>query len=244
LRQLRNIGEVPDVVKVVLPYVLGMSTFLDVVELLLTSSEAKTSYTDNPAAFLEEHGLESFDSVDVSDAMHHAADALPLPVAMLVDPSAGLGSAASVDLEAAGLSLDREPVLTEDPPDLDSEPGDLDPNDLDPNDLDSLDSYGDDVPFDISAEADKAESVETTQAESSLDESYEPLNARPVQEQPIDALDDLVANDEDSLTTTDNYDNSLYPAEDQALDTLGALDGEDLESDTQEDVPDDFDLLD
>ena len=87
-----------------------MTPLLEVVELLLTDDAAKTAYAEDPTSFLAEHGLESLDSTDISDAMQYAGDALPLPVAARLDPDAGLESAASLDLTSEGLTLERPTI--------------------------------------------------------------------------------------------------------------------------------------
>ena len=86
----------------------AMTTFLEVVELLLTNDDAKADYSADPGGFLNEHGLGALDSADVADAMRFASDSLPLSVATQLDPEAGLDSAAALDMEAGGLSLERE----------------------------------------------------------------------------------------------------------------------------------------
>ncbi len=91
-----------------------MPTFLEVVELLLSDDNAKSTYAENPDGFLDQHGLGALDSADVADAMLYASDSLPLPVAARLDADAGLDSVAELDLEANGLSLEREPLVGDD----------------------------------------------------------------------------------------------------------------------------------
>lgn len=91
-----------------------MSTFLEVVELLLSDDDAKSTYAENPDGFLDQHGLGGLDSADVADAMLYASDSLPLPVAARLDADAGLESVAQLDLEANGLTLEREPIALDD----------------------------------------------------------------------------------------------------------------------------------
>lgn len=118
-----------------------MSTFLQVVELLLTNDDAKAAYTNNPTGFLDSHGFGSFDPDDVTEAMGHSADALPASVARHLDADHGLGSAATLDLDEHGLSLDREPIDV----DIFDEPV-----------ADDVDLYGadGDVDFDAPSESD------------------------------------------------------------------------------------------
>ena len=216
-----------------------MSTFLDVVELLLTSSEAKSSYTENPAAFMESHGLESLDSTDVADAMTHASNALPLPVSVLLDPSNGLDSAAEIMLEDNGLSLERAPMLD----DVGSEI----PDDLD---LD-LDPYGSDVAFDsddavpVGAVEHAADSFDAPDGSTESSE-VAALTAREIVEAtPVAEL----TNEEDlGDFLTDSPIDVPYLDDIDPLDTIddgerdSPVDLEDLDPDNQ--LTDDFDLLD
>lgn len=214
----------------------AMSTFLEVVELLLTNDDAKTAYTTNPDDFLDQHGLGTFDSNDVSDAMGHAANALPLPVAAQLDPDEGLDSAAGVDLDDLGLTLEREPIL--DPP---TAAGDLDPDDLD------SDTYGEDVDFDT---PDTAEQAAIDQPPGGIDElDLAPANGS---ETAADIVEEVVEPD----TTSNDLSEELtalpleeLPTEPTLDDTNLSIDGtpdplDDLDVDLSTDLPDDFDLLD
>lgn len=211
-----------------------MSTFLEVVELLLTNDEAKTAYGADPDGFLDEHGLGSFDSDDISDAMGHAADALPLAVATQLDPQSGLDSAAAVDLDSLGLSLEREPVEYD-------EIGPID--DTDPHTLDA-EEFGDDVDFDTPDETPDMPATPDID-ETVGEQTAEPIDtdtddAAQLHDPAIDALDidaeltELpVDQPEDPTMGIDDLDLPLGPDADHELDT-----------DLTTDVPDDFDLLD
>lgn len=219
-----------------------MSTFLEVVELLLTNNDAKTAYTNNPEAFLDQHGLGALDSNDVSDAMGHAADALPMSVAAQLDPEAGLDAAAAVDLEELGLSLEREPILDAETP----------ATDVDPDDLDSA-AYGDDVDFDTPDTTEHATDTQSSTNFEELDltpsntlesasdvaeEGIEPNTAPDLGTHSDELSDDLTELPIEELpdeTTLDDADFSLGG-------TADPLD--DLDVDLSTDLPDDFDLLD
>lgn len=225
----------------------AMSTFLQVVELLLTNKEAKAEYTNNPSSFLDSHGLGSFDSADVSDAMGHAADALPMSVAVQLDPEQGLDSAAGIDLEAQGLSLDREPIdaedLTDQPVDSDLDPygaeGDVDfdaPDGelgVDPGDVvDALDAPGVPDATDTSAAAEAAPDLDSTPPvpEAISDPAPDVDTGDYLTDIPFDLADESAALDTDQL--------------DDSAAALGAAGIDEIDTDLPDDLPDDFDLLD
>lgn len=143
-----------------------MSTFLQVVELLLTSDDAKAEYADSPSSFLEGHGLGAFDSADIGDAMGHAADALPMPVARQLDLDQGLDSAARLDLEAQGLSLDRAPLGNGE---FDE---DLDGDEFDPYGADADVDF--DIPTDQNGDPVDALDAPNTTESSELDDANTP----------------------------------------------------------------------
>lgn len=206
-----------------------MSTFLDVVELLISNDEAKASYADNPSAFLEGHGLDALDPTDVADAMAHAGDALPLPLAVLIDPDAGLDSAAAIDLQAQGLSLEREPFEEDSTVALDEDVPFDDMDDASAQDVvDILDAA--DAPVvgsdpaamdDAPVALDNTESIEAN--EPAIDSTVEDTGDYLTDTTPLDGVDQYVAE---------------APLDDFPTDT--ALD----DLDANDDLPDDFDLLD
>lgn len=223
-----------------------MSTFLQVVELLLTDADAKATYAENPPEFLEGHGLGGFDSVDVSDAMTHAADALPIGVAVQLDPDEGLESAAGLDLEAQGLTLEREPVeLTDDSLVEDADPFGADV-DFDTPDGDAESPRGEAAADVVDAfdAADTSEAATEVPTES-LDLAYDTADideALPEEQE----LADEAGSPADELGLTEPLLDEL-PL-DEAEDTLdgaetGVLDT-DMESVLTDDLPDEFDLLD
>ena len=236
-----------------------MSTFLHVVELLLTNDNAKAEYATDPASFLDSHGLGSFDSVDVADAMGHAADALPMSVARQLDPDHGLDSAAELDLGAHGLSLDRQLL------DEDIEDGELDPYGADADvDFDAPDVHGDDgaevVDALDAADIDDDAASDTTDADADLERlgeentTPEPETSPDVEASPevetapaveaaadIDTADYLTditfdAADLDTALETEPLDESGIAFDQDSLD--------DLDAESPDDLPDDFDLLD
>lgn len=223
-----------------------MSTFLQVVELLLTDADAKAAYAENPPQFFEGHDLGGFDSVDVSDAMTHAIDALPIGVAVRLDPDEGLESAAGLDLEAEGLTLEREPIeLTDDSLVEDTDPFGADVE-FDTPDGDA-ESPGGEAAADVVDAFDAADTAEaaTEVPTESLDLAHDPADmhvALPEEQELADAGDSPT--DELGLTEPLLDELPLDEAED-ALDgaDTGVLDT-DMESVLTDDLPDELDLLD
>ena len=219
-----------------------MSTFLDVVELLISNDEAKASYADNPSAFLQGHGLDALDPNDVADAMQHAGDALPLPVAVLIDPEAGLDSAAAIDLDAQGLSLDREPFAEDTTVALDEDvPFDYADNDAPVEDVvDLLDAS--DTPL-IGADPTALDDAPTSALEPAapLDsDTYTGSADEAAAQTTIDDTGDYLTDttELDASIDASGYETPETPLDDYPTDT--ALD--DLDAD--DDLPDNFDLLD
>ncbi len=221
-----------------------MSTFLDVVELLISNDEAKASYADNPSAFLQGHGLDALDPNDVADAMQHAGDALPLPVAALIDPEAGLDSAAAIDLDAQGLSLDREPFAEDATVALDEDvPFDDADNDAPVEDVvDLLDAS--DTPL-IGADPTALDDAPTSALEPAapLDsDTYTDTGSadEAAAQTTIDDTGDYLTDttELDASIDASGYETPETPLDDYQTDT--ALD--DLDAD--DDLPDNFDLLD
>lgn len=221
-----------------------MSTFLDVVELLISNDEAKASYADNPSAFLQGHGLDALDPNDVADAMQHAGDALPLPVAVLIDPEAGLDSAAAIDLDAQGLSLDREPFAEDTTVALDEDvPFDDADNDAPVEDVvDLLDAS--DTPL-IGADPTALDDAPTSALEPAapLDsDTYTDTGSadEAAAQTTIDDTGDYLTDttELDASIDASGYETPETPLDDYQTDT--ALD--DLDAD--DDLPDNFDLLD
>ncbi len=226
-----------------------MSTFLDVVELLISNDEAKASYADNPSAFLQGHGLDALDPNDVADAMQHAGDALPLPVAVLIDPEAGLDSAAAIDLDAQGLSLDREPFAEDTTVALDEDvPFDYADNDAPVEDVvDLLDAS--DTPLigadptaldDAPASALDTAAPLDTYSDTDTDTDTGPVDGAAAAETTIDDTGDYLTDttELDASIDASGYETPETPLDDYQTDT--ALD--DLDAD--DDLPDNFDLLD
>lgn len=216
-----------------------MSTFLEVVELLLTDDAAKSAYGQDPSGFLDQHGLSTFDSTDVADAMGQAAETLPIGVATQLDPEQGLDSAATMNLDDLGLSLEREPIVYDE---VGSPPEELDPHDLDTA------SFGDDVDFDTPSDEPQAPSAERIVDELPPVEADTSTAADTSQTAALDALDGSV-DESDGLETGDQL--TDLPVDNLIDDgpltnnlDLGLDDAADLEADLTEDVPDDFDLLD
>lgn len=225
----------------------AMSTFLQVVELLLTNNNAKAEYANNPSSFLDSHGLGSFDSADVSDAMGHAADALPMSVAVQLDPQQGLDSAAGIDLAAQGLSLDREPIEADD---LDDQPIDTD-----------LDPYGADGDVDFDAPdselgvdpGDVVDALDTPNVQDAMDTSPgaetapDLESAPPAQEAVSDAVPDVDTGDYLTDIAFDLADEGAALDTDQLDDSAAGLSAagiDEIDTDLPDDLPDEFDLLD
>jgi len=194
-------------------YRKAMSTFLDVVELLLTDGDAKAAYSADPGGFMNEHGLGALDSADVADAMLFATDSLPLSVATQLDPEAGLDSAAALDLDAAGLSLEREAF--DEPLDGDAADSDLrddvdfdTPDGTDVDAVDLLDSPDGGGPVGGGA-AGATEPIEEPVAETAVSAEVDDLNGD-IQTLEIDA--EFETEPGDDLT-------DFVPAEDAILET-------------------------
>jgi hypothetical protein len=223
-----------------------MSTFLQVVELLLTNDNAKADYANDPSSFLNGHGLGSFDSADVADAMGHAAEALPMSVAVQLDPNQGLDSAAGLDLEAQGLSLDREPIGGDEYDDDNITDADLDP-------------YGADADVDFDApdgDGDGAEVVDALDAADTSD-AIEVLGEEAIEDlEPLDEVDTTPEADTTPEIDTGDYLTDIpfdLPGQDSPLDTeqleesgagLNSDSIDDLDAEVPDDLPDDLDLLD
>lgn len=225
------------------PYVNDMSTFLDVVELLLTDGNAKDAYSADPNGFLNEHGLGDLDSTDVADAMLYASDALPLPVATQLNPSEGLDSAASLDLATQDLSLEREAY---DAP-LDDAADDMGLGDM---------AVGDDVDFDTPEETaiDAADAFDSPDGGGPMGDgaagAVDPMG------ETQDAADELVDLESDTAAVADDEGSdaelddltSFVPVEDAVVETPDIRFDEeldDLDADDLADVEtDDLDFLD
>jgi hypothetical protein len=62
-------------------------SFLDVARELIDSPEAKTTFADDPQAFLAAHGLVDLSAAELQEAIGYVAEALPAPVArQLAEP--------------------------------------------------------------------------------------------------------------------------------------------------------------
>jgi len=203
-----------------------MTPFLQVVELLISDGDAKEAYASDPDGFLDGHGLGRLDSADVADAMRHAGDALPIGVATRLDPNAGLSSAASIDLTADGLSLDREPL------------GDISMDDLSESDGSTDASrFGEDVEFD-SPETDAGDAIEAsiTTIESDFQPSPDPDGNRPdvspdePDETEFDELTDLEPDSTLDPEFADEADpTTLQDLEETDIDQLGQSDWDGLD---------------
>lgn len=226
----------------------AMSTFLQVVELLLTNKEAKADYTNNPSSFLDSHGLGSFDSADVSDAMGHAADALPMSVAVQLDPDQGLDSAAGIDLEAQGLSLDREPIEADDLADQPLDAPDLDPYGAEADvDFDAPDGELGVDPGDVVDALDTPGAQETLDSSPSAETSPDLDSAPPVPEAVSDEVPDVDTGDYLTDIALDLADEGAALDTDQLDDSatgLSAAGIDEIDTDLPDDLPDGFDLLD
>lgn len=212
-----------------------MTTFLDVVELLLTDGDAKANYSADPGGFLNEHGLGGLDSADVADAMLYASDSLPLPVATQLDPEAGLDSAAALDLEAGGLSLEREAydaAAEQDAVDEDALGDDVDfdapaeaAGGIDQTDLDAVDML--DAPDGGGSEGDSAAgavdsnpTIDTVAAAPSevLADAPAEVDVQPDSDDDLDDLTDFVPTEEVVIETPDErLDNDLDDLDVEAL---------------------------
>ncbi len=119
-----------------------VTSFLRLVEDLLREPTERAAYLADPVGYLPARGFEDFDTADVEMSLQLTADALPPALAARLDPSAGLDTVVSIDIDelpglwaehgAPELSLDEmadtdDPFLDEESPEpleFDGEPGD------------------------------------------------------------------------------------------------------------------------
>ena len=112
---------------------LSLMSFLDLVTDLLADPAAKESYASDPQGWLTERGFGDLSPSELDRAMSHSSDALSPDVARSLGPNPSLETAAELDMEAAGISLDR-PGLDESPDfDLDEDANDSFDLDADPS---------------------------------------------------------------------------------------------------------------
>lgn len=106
-----------------------VTSFLRLVEDLLREPTERAAYLADPGGYLPARGFEDFDTADVEMSLQLTADALPPALAARLDPSAGLDTVVSIDIDelpglwaehgASELSLDEmadtdDPFLDED----------------------------------------------------------------------------------------------------------------------------------
>lgn len=191
---------------------LSFMSFLDVVTDLLADPAAKDAYQSDPQGWLNEQGYGDLSPTELDRAMVHSSDALSPDVARALGPNPSLDSAASLDMEAAGLSLER--------------PG-LDETDADETDLDAVDAVdaldADDTAFDFEEPVEVGADAEADAAVTDTDSPAEEFSS---------ATDDAELTD---TTPTDSLDDQGLSSEANGL-------GVDYETDFEADLNDLDDL--
>jgi len=112
----------------------SVTSFLRLVEDLLREPTERAAYLADPAGYLPARGFEDFDTADVEMSLQLTADALPPALAARLDPSEGLDTIVSVDIDelpglwaqADGVDLTLDDMAHTDDPFLDDDDIDAD----------------------------------------------------------------------------------------------------------------------
>ena len=195
---------------------LSLMSFLELVTDLLADPAAKQSFESDPQGWLDERGFGDLSPSELDRAMSHSSDALAPDVARSLGPNPSLDTAAQLDMDAAGISLDRPGIDETVEVDLDAE----DAEDAEDAGTDFAEDTEDE--FDLDADADEVAETgfdEEPDFSSATDDSELLDTASPS----FDEFDQLDAGTEPA-SLDDDYETEFDTEPDDLDDPLAGLD--------------------